>query len=182
VRPFVIARLAKLQTLNGSVVSMRERGDAEKIYLRSIVREKDGALQSGRSAEDVERGLQLLHPRYASLWDKYGADLILPGAGQSNSGTTGLASEMISITFKNMSFGSNGTLEPLTKKLPRSLTISKLRMLVKQLFGLDPRLQLLSLRVYRDSVPTLLDDDMSTLQYFGAIDGAEVFINEDKDK
>lgn len=180
VRPFVIARMANLNTLNGSIVSGRERSDAEKIYLRSIVREKNTAMQQhGRTEEDVERCLAVLHPRYRLLWEKYGADMIMPGTGGAVSGT-GMANEMISITFKNLSFGSNGTLEPITKKLPKSLTVSKLRLLVKQLFGLEPRLQQLSIRVYKDSPPTLLDDEMSSLQYFGAIDGAEIFINEDK--
>jgi hypothetical protein len=52
--------------------------------------------------------------------------------------------------------------------------------MVKQLFGLDPRLQDLSLRVYKDSPPVLLEDEMGTLGYYGALDGAEVFVNEKK--
>ena len=52
--------------------------------------------------------------------------------------------------------------------------------MVKQLFGLDPNLQQLSLRVYKDSPPTMLDDDQATLSYYGAVDGGEIFINEAK--
>ena len=79
-----------------------------------------------------------------------------------------------------MSFSSGGRNEPLEKKLPGSLSISRLQLLVKQLFGLDPHLQQLSLRVYKDSPPTLLDDMQAALSYFGAIDGCEIFINEAK--
>jgi hypothetical protein len=88
--------------------------------------------------------------------------------------------ELITITFRNLSFGSNGSLEPMSKKLPRSMMIEKIKLLVKQLFGLETRLQQLSLRVYKDAPPILLEDELATLGYYGAIDGAEIFINEDK--
>ena len=99
--------------------------------------------------------------------------------GEAATGAT-LAANLVSITFKNLSFSSGGRLEPIEKKLPSSLTISKLKLMVKQLFGLDPNLQQLSLRVYKDSPPTMLDDDQATLSYYGAVDGNEIFINEAK--
>jgi len=52
--------------------------------------------------------------------------------------------------------------------------------MIKQMFGLDPRLQQLSIRVYKDAMPALMDDPQCSLHYFGAIDGAEIFINEAK--
>jgi hypothetical protein len=196
VRPLVIARMGQLQVLNASKISPRERDDSEKTYLRVILREKDAWLASqprdqtvfaqaaaaGSSStsdreEDAQRALALFHPRFQVLFDRYGADIT---AAVKAAAGGNMAAELISITFKNLSFGSNGSLEPITKKLPRSLTVSKLHLLVKQLFGLEPRLQQLALRVYKDSVPTVLEDDMSTLAYYGAIDGAEVFVNEDK--
>lgn len=196
VRPLVIARMGQLQVLNASKISPRERDDSEKTYLRVILREKDAWLASqppdqtvfaqaaaaGSSStsdreEDAQRALALFHPRFQVLFGRYGADIT---AAVKAAAGGNMAAELISITFKNLSFGSNGSLEPFTKKLPRSLTVSKLRLLVKQLFGLEPRLQQLALRVYKDSVPTVLEDDMSTLAYYGAIDGAEVFVNEDK--
>jgi hypothetical protein len=93
-------------------------------------------------------------------------------------GGSDIASNLILITFRNLSFGSGGSLEPLGKKLPSSITVGRLKVMVKQLFGLDLQLQLLSIRLYKDAVPILLDDDQSTLSYYGAIDGAEIFINE----
>ena len=47
-----------------------------------------------------------------------------------------IAANLVSIIFKNLSFGSGGSLEPITKKLPSSLTVGRLRGMVKQLFGL----------------------------------------------
>lgn len=178
VRPFVIARVSNLLSFNGSQIGPRERADADKIYLRSILREK--AAQEAKNLhnnEELEKGLTLLHPRYNELFAKYGEDVVPSAQVNTNSS---LSSDLINIVFKNLSFGSGGTLEPITKKIPKSLTISKLKLMVKQLYGLEPRLQHLSLRVYKDSPPTFLDDDQSTLQYFGALEGAEIFINEDK--
>lgn len=48
------------------------------------------------------------------------------------------------------------------------------------MIGLDPKLQHLSMRLYKDGPPNYLDDEKATLSYYGAIDGAEIFINEGK--
>lgn len=119
-----------------------------------------------------------LHPRFAELMATYGADLAPPT--KAGGGPMNLAAELVSVTFRNLSFGSNGSLEPVTKKLPRSLQVSKLQLMVKQLFGLEPRLQHLSMRVHKDAPPTFLDDEKSSLQYYGVTEGAEIFINEAK--
>ena len=77
-----------------------------------------------------------------------------------------------------MSVLSGGSLEPIVKKIPLSLTLSKLRVLIKQLFNVEVELQQLSIRSSKDSPPILLeDDDESTLRYYGFADGTELFIN-----
>jgi hypothetical protein len=119
--------------------------------------------------------LTTTHPRYAEIQAKYGADLLPMGKMVEGSD---IASNLINVTINNLTFASGGSLEPLKKKLPNSITINRLKVMVKQLYGLDPHLQFLSLRLYKNSVPILLDDEMSTLGYYGAIDGAEIFINE----
>ena len=48
--------------------------------------------------------------------------------------------------------------------------------MVNQLFGLDPYLQQLSLRVYKDAPPTMSDDDQATLSYYGAVNGNEIMV------
>ena len=191
VRPEVIARIAQLVFFNGSQISPRERAEAEKNYCRlvmfttiSTANKLPNSTPSATpltpvavaSGEGVDKEL---HPRFMELMSHYGADLA-PPTQSSTAGPANLAAELVSITFRNLSFGSNGSLEPVTKKLPRSLQISKLQLMVKQLFGLDPRLQHLSMRVQKDAPPILLDDEKSTLQYYGVVDGADIFINEAK--
>lgn len=115
------------------------------------------------------------HPRYPEIKAKYGADLLPMGKALEGSD---IASNLINVTLKNLTFASGGTLEPLKKKIPSSITINRLKVMVKQLYGLDHHLQFLSIRLYKDAVPILLDDEMSSLGYYGATDGVEIFINE----
>jgi hypothetical protein len=189
VRPEVIARIKQLVFFNGSQVSPRERTEAEKNYCRMVLFAEVSRQQqaggeapppsvfaSNPAAASVDRAL---HPRFDELMALYAADLTPPT--RTVGGPANLAAELVSVTLRNLSFGSNGSLEPVTKKLPRSLQVCKLQLMVKQLFGLEPRLQHLSMRVHKDAPPTLLEDDTSTLQYYGVVDGAEVFINEAKD-
>jgi len=173
VRPIVIGRIKQLSFFNGSSIGLRERVDAEKTYLRSILRDLETISSSVIKPIDINE----LHPRYQELNEKHSITLV--SLGETTAGGT-LAANLVSITFKNLSFSSGGKLEPVEKKLPSSLTISKLKLMVKQLFGLDPNLQQLSLRVYKDAPPTMLDDDQATLSYYGAVDGNEIFINEAK--
>jgi hypothetical protein len=191
VRPEVIARIKQLAFFNGSQITMRERAEAEKNYCRIVLFEAANRRAAAEASTvfaaapvvtDATSAAQLvdvqLHPRFAELMVTYGADLAPPT--KSGGGPMNLAAELVSVTFRNLSFGSNGSLEPVTKKLPRSLQVSKLQLMVKQLFGLEPRLQHLSMRVHKDAPPTFLDDEKSSLQYYGVAEGAEIFINEAK--
>ena len=179
VRPIVIGRMPALIFFNGSRVSAKERYDSEKSYLRRIMREiNDLEKTSSRLTEiEIKETIDSLHPRYEELKNKYAAEL-LPMGEMSNGADAGtLAAELVSITFRNMSVLSGGSLEPVVKKIPLSLTLSKLRVLVKQLFNVEIELQQLSIRCGKDSPPILLEDEDSTLRYFGFTDGAELFIN-----
>lgn len=172
VRPFVIARLDTLSMYNGSVVSGKERTNSEKMYLKSIM----AALPAAGSAEGsatTTATTALIHPRYPALHALYGEE-IAPAAVSAAGSVDGI----VNVIFRNLSFGSGGTLEPIAKKLPKSITIQRLQLLVKSLYGLAPALQKLSLRVYKDAPPVLLEDEEATLQYYGVIDGAEIFVNE----
>lgn len=68
----------------------------------------------------------------------------------------------------------------MVKKLPSSLQVSRLQQLVRQLFGIDPALQQLSFRLYKDAPPVPLEDEDLSLAQYGVINGAEIFVNEAK--
>ena len=206
VRPKVIARIKNLEFFNGSVVSQKERHDSEKAYLLSILRERAvasterAAASSEASAEGVATGgggaalcvgssststltptPQTHHPRFEELSAIFDKDILVMMGKGDQSGLS-LAAGMIQVTFFNMSV-SGGPSEPVTKKIPSSVTISRLKLMVKQIFNISPHIQLLSIRQYKGSdIPTLLDDDQESLSFYGGVDGAEIYINEDKER
>lgn len=130
-------------------------------------------------AEDVVDRVRAsgLHPRFADLYKHYAADLV--ALGKSKAANT-IQSDLLDVTLQNFSFISNGSLEPMAKRLPASLQICRLRQLVKQLFGLDPALQQLSYLLLKDALPIVLDDDDMTLAQCGVTSGAVIFVNEAK--
>ena len=210
VRPLVIGRIANLAVFNASIIGPRERRDAEKSYMRDLFRsikqynaslntthavtttteslytahETSSIASSSNSSSNSVAPLHILelNPRFEELCAMYAADLqSLQGVASADSGS--IAADLLTIGLHFMSISSITTSsdgQPIQKRLPASLTISKLRTVVKQLFGLDPHLQQLSIRLYKDAVPTVLDDDEATLAYYGADNGSDVFINEAK--
>lgn len=164
VRPLVIARILNLVQFNGSSISARERIDAEKMYVRSAMRE----LQNGES--------ESAHPRYGTLYAKYKDELLQFGAATGSNQT--LASEVIEVTFHNMCFSSKGYGDTTTKKLPATISVDRLKLMVKQLFGVDPAAQVLSLKQYNDSIPTVMEDESGSLAYYGAANKSHLYIAE----
>lgn len=185
VRPLVIARIERLSVLNGSIINPRERRDSEKGYLRSIFNEKARLCPAGSDSAketEVEADLTTRHPRYLQLKSLYENELLPYGSGAANANQSStLASEMLSIRFNNLVINAQTTpasLEPVVKRLPGSLTITRLKTLISQLYHVPPAEQYICLRLYKDSIPIELDDESATLSYYGAIDGADLFINE----
>ncbi|CAM9383954.1 unnamed protein product [Chrysoparadoxa australica] len=133
-RAIILGRLPKLRRVNGSDVSSKERVEAEKTYLRMVLREMKGREEGEQLVSEIRQ----VHPRYNALLALYG-DCVRPGVA-SNGGTGTLASDMISVSLCSMASGSC-TAEPTCKKLPGSLPIKRLKVLCKQLFKLDIDLQ-----------------------------------------
>lgn len=182
VRPEVLARITNLEMYNSSTISSRERTESEKSYLRKILRDisvEKAKVENASNHEKIEEHYRHLHPRFEELNKKYGDELIPMSATGATAGQT-MASEMINITLNNLSFSSNGSLEPIQRRIPASLTVDRLKLMVKQLFGLDPHIQQLSLRTYKGAIPIFMDEDDASVKYFGACDGADIFINEAK--
>ena len=182
VRPIVIARIAQLNFFNGSAVNGRERIESEKSYLRRIFRERSLAKTSttddklkdelNTSSSHVS---EVNHPRFDELYALYREQMLDFGKAQEN-GT--IASDLVSITFKNLTLSSSDGMELNTKKLPLSTTVSRLKMIVKGMYKVDIPLQQLSIRTYRDTPPVFLEDDESTLGYAGAVNGSFIYVNE----
>lgn len=168
VRPLIIGRLFRLNVFNGSSIGKRERLEAEKTYLRYILK----YLLENNNNEDFCRKE---HPRYDELKLKHGEEVQVGSVFDAT--LKGMAADLVEITFKCIAISSVSN-DPVVKRLPRSITIFKLRTMLKQLFGIDPDVQQLAIRLDKDALPTVLDDDDSTIAYYGAIDGSEIYVNE----
>ena len=175
VRPEVIARIARLQVFNGSPIPPRERTDAEKAYLRRMLRDR-ASLDAAGEGHGI---FASAHPRFSELDERY-AEELLPMGSSDTSGLQSMATNMLSVTFHNLAYSLGGSLEPVKRNVPSSLTVEKVRLIAKQLFGVEPQSQLLSIRVEKSAVvPTLMDEDSVMLRYYGAVEGAvEIFVNE----
>lgn len=69
IRMQIIARIVMLQTLNGSIVTSRERDDAERYYLKQALQEK---LELNLNEEDFLR----INPRYLELVKLHGEPIV----------------------------------------------------------------------------------------------------------
>eukprot|EP00520_Triparma_pacifica_P017840 CAMPEP_0118652108 /NCGR_PEP_ID=MMETSP0785-20121206/11140_1 /TAXON_ID=91992 /ORGANISM="Bolidomonas pacifica, Strain CCMP 1866" /LENGTH=589 /DNA_ID=CAMNT_0006544599 /DNA_START=78 /DNA_END=1845 /DNA_ORIENTATION=+ len=178
-RGIVIARVEKVEFLNASVVTKKERGDAEKIYVRRVAREvqmKAGGDDSGD--KDKRDAVLKSHPRFKHLKEVHKASMVPLGDG---GGTGNLASDTINVTVQSMAAGSC-TMEPIRKRVPSSLQLGRLKQICKRAFKLDPDLQVLHFRADKGSLSQELgtgaDDDDLTLAYFGVTDGSMIMMNE----
>lgn len=191
VRPVVIARVKNLEYFNGSGVSPRERRDAEKTYLRRVKRDymdtlRDSEPTSATSdvvSEEEQRFYSVQHPRAIELLEKYKDELVPFGCSRVGGAQT-LVEELTSLTFHNLCFSATTVVtDPVVKKVPLSISVEKLKQVVKAVFQLDVPVDLLRLsyRRYKDSPPTLLDDDQAAIQYFGVTTEGDLFINHVKE-
>ncbi|KAK5115968.1 hypothetical protein LTR62_000424 [Meristemomyces frigidus] len=94
-----IARLPRLETLNYSKITEKERLNAETYYLNTIATE----ISKAGSNEEAEK-LQQRHPRWKGLCDEYGEPAILrkPPSSVPSPGTVephSLAARMVMVTF-----------------------------------------------------------------------------------
>ncbi|GFQ00641.1 tubulin-folding cofactor e [Phtheirospermum japonicum] len=160
-----IARLAKIVILNGSEVSPRERKDSEIRYVRLIMSKFHG------SPEEITR----LHPRLAELKKIHGLDDERPSTGAS--GPQNTASGLIYITLKCVG-ASMGEKAPLVKKLPATTTVGKLKFLCDIFFKLKSIKPILYLQEEGCPLPTLLEDDMLSLNELGVGNESTILVDE----
>jgi tubulin-specific chaperone E len=152
VRFMAIARIPTLDYLNGSVVSTKERTEAERRYVTMIAHllmkvERENA----KDRLQLEQAKTLLisgHPQYLTLLEKH-SGLILPSANQGSDGDNpnkaSIASSVCNVSISSMA-ASSCSMEPLTRRLPGTLTVGRLKALCGRAFGLDVDLMSLHFR------------------------------------
>lgn len=162
----LIARLAKVEILNGSQVSPRERKDSEIRYVRLVM----------SKCQDNPDEIKKLHPRFAELKKIHGIED--EKAANGATGPQKMSSSLISITLKCVA-ASIGEKAALTKKLPATTTVGKLKILCESFFKIKSVKPKLFLQEEGSPLPTLLDDDLASLIDFGVGNGSTILVEEE---
>lgn len=166
VRSMSIARFPRIEYLNASRVSQKERIEAERRYVtlvthslqncNNIVNEegKNAILSSGNSIDiDEEKNrynkadIMKQNPRYQELAVKHKNLVIFSSKNGRGAGNNGcgeiLASSIYNITIRSMT-ASTCTMEPIVRRLPGTLNVLRLKALCSRMFDVD--YELVSLR------------------------------------
>lgn len=164
VRSTAIARLSNLDYFNASPIADRERTEAERRYVSNVAREllmvsshavlaaTDQSLGLGdkKAGEDEPNSKQAQiyahHPRFRSLMEKH-KDTMMSSSSVSNLSHQGnIGEDVIGLTIRSMA-ASSCDMEPLRKRIPRSLKVSRVKAMCARAFGLDIDLQILHFRI-----------------------------------
>lgn len=182
VRSTAIARLPNLEYFNSSPITTRERVEAERRYVSTVSRELL-LVSSGVGSvveDDSGKHAQLFakHPQFQLLLKKHKDTMLsLANVGNGSSSQGNIGEEIINVTIRSMAAVSCD-MEPLRKRLPRSLKVGRIKTMCAKYFRVDIDLQMLHFRAEGDPFPTELDDAEHSLFYYGVNDGAEILVNE----
>lgn len=169
-RQELIARVARCSTLNGSAVTVKERKAAERAYLKKYGQEwlKSGG-NTGTTQSEIDSNFMIKHPRYVSLLVAHG---VPDGLGMSSGNANTLKSSLIVVTIKCV---NDMDRQSITKKLPVSMTISKLKGLLQRVFKVSPSNQMLSY-VDQNDHEVILDDDLRSLSFYSVGSGDTIHL------
>eukprot|EP00357_Protocruzia_adherens_P002993 CAMPEP_0114996870 /NCGR_PEP_ID=MMETSP0216-20121206/14572_1 /TAXON_ID=223996 /ORGANISM="Protocruzia adherens, Strain Boccale" /LENGTH=547 /DNA_ID=CAMNT_0002361165 /DNA_START=60 /DNA_END=1700 /DNA_ORIENTATION=- len=169
-RQMAMARVKNIAMINGSVARNQERIDAERNYIRRCFEEYQQAKKPSDPKPRDEAELEYLlpqNPRYVELLEKHGHPL---EQGNLTDSTLGegqtIKSTMVQIKLRSMARVSVHK-DPVTKKLPHSMTVGTLKTLCAKFFSLDINKQKLVYHPDRDSFPEEMDDNLRQLSFYG---------------
>lgn len=189
-RRLFIARIAQLRVLNGSEVRPRERDDAERFYLRQLTERypeggvPEGAFREGSEGEpstlklpesEAWQALEAEHPRWRPLFLSHGEQRAAHGGGASGGAT--LAAELIELNMRATA-AEAAAMPAVSRRLPSGLPLKSLKLIVCQLFKIEPSKQqlLYSPPGMDKEIPEPLDDELKRLCDFGVVSGGTIVI------
>ena len=198
-RAIIIARIggSKLLYLNASIISDRERVESERRYVRNVASQLSVQTSKYKTNENNNTNVSNLdamkmkflshHPRFDELVKIHATSMVgvnpfdpnFDSASLKKGGNFGsLGNETVLVTIRSMASNSC-TMQPVTKRLPLSLKIERLKHLCERIFKLSTEYQILHLKNdAKDPFPLSLDDDEQNLSYWGVAENAEILMNE----
>ncbi|RNF04959.1 tubulin-specific chaperone E [Trypanosoma rangeli] len=178
-RMYVVASFPSITTLNRGHVRPKERLDSEIFYVqRGLVAKQQLEGQKAadqktqeESKEQQQVGLTLHFPLLETLREKHKDVIMAIYRDGETASHDGISQIMLHLTFRCDGF------EQVTKTVPSSMTVGKLKALVRAIFGVVPSYQRLSFFSGDAAVierPMELDNELQSLAFYGVSDGALV--------
>jgi hypothetical protein len=144
-RRSAIARLPNLARLNGSAVSVRERAEAEKLYVSAAAAQAQ--TQFGERPDAARGWAAAEHPRLVELAGKWGVRLpvSLDGTAREDAGAALPPSAFAVGTLRQQCVVTHiqyGDHAPLERTIPVAMSVGKLRSVFQRLLELDVAIRL----------------------------------------
>lgn len=201
-RMFVVASLPTVQTLNRAQVRPKERLDSEIFYIQRGLAQRE-AIEAAQREDDEAAAAAVKeqfkdepeYPLLDVLKEKH-KDLVMSiykeGATASSDGSSHLMLDVrlrCENNYKRVEGGEALDLQrtapnvfhEVSKTLPSSLSIAKLKALIRVAFQIDPIHQEISYRSGDEGVlerPVAMQNDLQTLGYYGVGNGAIITVRD----
>ncbi|EXX52298.1 uncharacterized protein OCT59_005737 [Rhizophagus irregularis] len=161
----IIGRIKGLTTLNGSIISLGDRINAERFYLGLCVKDM-------KPLEEVEKN----HPRFKELCEIHGTPVADEFSQKASSSV--LKDRLLEITISHRNRLEEEPIKKLSKKLLGTMEIRNLRNLLQKLFKVPSSQQKLYVIInFQNEQSKLeLDDDLRQLSYYDISSGDEIIV------
>lgn len=166
-RQIFVATIASLKVLNGSEIFKEERYGSEIDHLKRFGK---GYLKAVAEGPEATKLFYENHPRYEELVKRYGP----PEEFELKEITTDIKSNLLEIIIE---CPMKDDFSPVTKKVPKTMTVQKLRMLIYRLVKAKGQDLILSCN-NPDSpdVEVPLDNDLRELSFYSISNGDTIHV------
>nr|XP_058944024.1 tubulin-specific chaperone E-like [Pocillopora verrucosa] len=171
-RQELLARVPSLTSLNGSPVNSKEREIAERAYLKKYATSwvNAGGMPGKGEKSVLKPEFIEAHPRYEELVKVHG---VPSEAERNHSSSKTLKDSLISVTITCPDAPDK---KSVTKKLPGTMTIGKVKGLLYRLFKVDSSDQKLSSVDSKLGREVDLDDDLRQLTFYSVQSGDTIYL------
>ncbi|BBN16397.1 tubulin-specific chaperone E [Marchantia polymorpha subsp. ruderalis] len=168
-RFLLVARIGNITSLNGSEVKARERKDAEIRYVRYVLNSVLG---------QIDDSVLKKHPRFLELKAKHDIPMESAQSGAALASHK-MSASFLSVTIMCVSL-SVGEKAPVTRKLPSSTTVGKLKQICEGLFKVKAANQCLYVKDEDTPLPVALDNDLESIHDLGLGQDSVILVDEAK--
>lgn len=171
-RQMIIAKLAKIKTLNSMAVTAGERRGAEIDYIKMNGLDWKNAGGCEDLTTKLSDAFVAAHPRYLELIKKYGA---AEDSEMKKAESSALKNSLITVKIKSPLLGDS---PPLHKKLLLSMTVQKLKAMVQRMFRIQDQVSLKLTYLSKKIGPEIeLNNNLRDLAFYSVEDGDTICVH-----